>query len=180
MKRGSLVVCAILLAHYGFAREAYADADGGTDEDAPRVEIVEPTAKSTFDAPANVHVVVEATDDIGVIESGVRNVTLRVDGGEGMVDDTAPYEFDLELGEGMYVLVATAEDNAGNSRDSIGVDIAVFPGASSESGSSAGEGSDESGGCAVSRPRPRDTWTAGLAFGIAVFAGVMLRRRRED
>jgi alkaline phosphatase D len=94
-----------------------------SDPGIPSVSIASPSSGATFTSPADVTVDVDASDSDG----SITRVELRVNGGDPMTDDSAPYSFDLTgLETGNYSLEARVYDNGGKTRNST-IDITVIP-----------------------------------------------------
>lgn len=127
----------------------------GNDDGAPEVAIVTPADGDRVEETVDVEV--EASD----AETGIRRVWLRVDDQGGPEDAVAPYAFEaVPLDPGVHVLVAVAEDLAGNLAESEPVEVVVDdPGAgTSETGTSTGAGDTGDAGCGCHQ-------VGGSAFG---------------
>lgn len=155
------------------------------DESPPEVSITSPTDQQMFEgAPAKITIAVAADDP----DSGVGRVVVSIDGVEQEPLTAAPWTLaDVELAEGMHEIVAHAENNDGYGADSATIHVVVFP-ASGDDGDDADppvdeddtnddddDDGDEKSGCSVGRER--NLMGSGIAFALAVFAGLRLRRR---
>lgn len=152
------------------------------DDVAPVVEIVDPLTGATFDGPeARFDISVEASDE----GHGVREVRLEVNGNEVAADAHAPYAFEgAAFPPGGWVLVAVAEDWAGNVTESepvaIGVDEPApeLPagGDDGDGGTGFEAGSDLEVGCACGTTgSPAGGPLA--AFGLLALLALRVRRR---
>jgi len=149
------------------------------DESPPEVSITSPTDQQMFEgAPAVVTIEISAQDP----DSGVGRVLVSIDGVEQEPLTAAPWTLaDVELAEGMHEIVARAENNDGYGADSATIHVVVFPkSGDGDTDATADEDDtidddDEKSGCSVGRER--NLMGSGLAFALAVFAGLRLRRR---
>lgn len=115
-----------------------------SDASPPSVAIESPGADASYsDAPATVMVHAVADDGVGL---GVRDVRLSING-EVLPNErtVAPYEFDVELPEGSWMLTAIARDWGGNESESDEVTVVIGDPPTPAPGTSTG-GSDETGG----------------------------------
>jgi hypothetical protein len=188
--KASFIIASTILLTALLSPAARADVPN-EDTSPPTVEITTPDDQAMFEgAPARITVHVEADDP----DSGVSIVRLSIDGVEVDPITVPPFEWqDVELGEGMHEIVATAANGDGYQAESAPIHVVVFPASEDSSGSGdsggvlsddgAGTGDDgagndesESKGCAAGG-RPRDLAGAGIAFAFAIVAGARLRRR---
>jgi hypothetical protein len=152
----------------------------GDDAGAPAVEIVAPSDGDMLPEGEPVEVQVEASD----AETGIRWVRLHVDDPmeeQALAEDgVAPYLFEeVELDPGAHVLVAVAEDLAGNVTASAPVEVVVGdPDGGTGDGTEAGAGPVEEGGCActVRTLAPRTPRGGLCAFALLI----LLRHRRSS
>jgi MYXO-CTERM domain-containing protein len=157
------------------------------DEVPPIVAIVDPIHGSTYDGPeVSIPIIIEASDE----GHGVKEVRLSVNGNHVATDAHAPYEFgSATFPVGGWVLVATAEDWAGNVSESEPVAIGVGQAppelpidddddALGTEGGELGVGLDDEGGCACSSASPNASpgGPGALALGLLMLLG--LRRKR--
>ncbi len=107
----------------------------------PSVVIQSPSEGDTFEAGSSIGVVADATDEVSVAE-----VSLELDGVPlAMTAMEPPYAWTLtDLSSGSHVLVATAQDGAGNTASSEAVEIEVGSVGGSTSGGTGGSGDETS------------------------------------
>ena len=161
------------------------------DDVAPTVTITEPASGSVYDGPmASVDIAVDAQDE----GHGVKEVRLTINGDVVATDAFAPYTFaNAAFPTGGWLLVAEAEDWAGNVSESVPVAIGVGeeppevpdpdpdPDTGSEdpsddegeSGGDAGIDGEDSGCACAAGDR---SGGVGAVFGLLLLLG--LRRRR--
>lgn len=152
------------------------------DDVPPTVAITSPADGTIFDGPnAEMDIGIEAEDE----GHGVKEVRLEVNGDVIAVDEHAPWEFNgAVFPQGSWLLVAVAEDWAGNVSESEPVAVAVddeLPTPSTDSGDDDGTSSDGpidgEGGCGCS------TGETGGAGGLGLLAlglvGLGWTRRRR-
>jgi MYXO-CTERM domain-containing protein len=123
------------------------------DEDAPSVTIDAPVDGDSFvDVPTSIAIQITADDGMGL---GVRDVRLQI-GGELLPneDTQAPYELDVELPRGTWILMAVARDWAGNIGRSTPVVVQVGP---IEADTSGGEIEDDGSTSGTTEPMATDT-----------------------
>ena len=155
-----------------------------TDDDAlPSVSIVAPVdgAELASDpTTGRAEIVVDITaDDPG--GAGVKDVQLVIDGmALANADETAPYQFAINLEAGVYTLSAIATDLAGNSAESAAIDIGIDEappaddageGPSEDSAEDAGEASDDGDGDDGSDDRGADATDPALPPGFGLDGG---------
>lgn len=168
----------IVLALGLWSTSALADALP-PDETPPEVTITSPKAGAEIPADA-AKITVEC--DIVEEESGVMKAVLKVDGKEVATLEDEPWTFRdvvLEPGEHTLVVNASNYDTSGDS-DPVKVTVAApepepetktKPEAKPET-----KTESEKKGCSIS-PSGSAWSTAGLAFGLAILSGLVLRRR---
>ncbi|HWB78374.1 MAG TPA: Ig-like domain-containing protein [Nannocystaceae bacterium] len=180
----SLMLPAIAVAL--FSTTARADMPN-EDESPPTVSFVSPTDQQMFTGTsAMVTIEVSAVDE----DSGVSRVVVSVDGVDQPEITQAPYVIEsVTLPAGMHEISAIASNGDGYPSQAVTIHVVVFPGDDESSGGSeessttaelngdAGvdNNNDDKGGCTVGRER--SLMGSGIAFALAVFAGLRLRRR---
>lgn len=157
------------------------------DDVPPTVVITEPATGSTFDGPmASVNIAIDAQDE----GHGVKEVRLKINGGVIASDLFEPYLFaNAAFPSGGYLLVAEAEDWAGNISESEPVAIGVgeqppdVPDPDPDTGASDDPGGtdggdlgigDDEGGCACSSGG-RGGGLGGM-LGLVMLLGLWRRR----
>ena len=155
------------------------------DDSPPDVSITTPQDGATFpDGTAALTVEVDAKDE----QTGVTTVWLFVDDEEVATLRKAPYKFEsVPMSAGPHTLVAKASnwDGKKGQSDPVKITWAAKAEAKSDAESDAKAESkpksdakpDAKDGCFASA-RPRSLAGSGIALMFAVFAGLMLRRRR--
>ncbi|MEE9384906.1 MAG: trypsin-like serine protease [Nannocystaceae bacterium] len=159
------------------------------DLDPPTVAITTPVDGQRIDgvAPYDLEVLAAADDGDGY---GVDDVRLVIDGSDlaDSADESAPYEWTVQLADGMHILAAVATDEWGNETVSesvtigINTDVVIPPEPTTGSDTSGGatgatdpggdDGNDDNGcGCRVDHSAP---WGASFLFGLTLLA---IRRR---
>jgi MYXO-CTERM domain-containing protein len=120
------------------------------DDAAPTVSIIAPMdsaelASDPTTGRAEVLVDIAADDPGG---SGVKDVQLVIDGSAlANADESSPYQFSINLEPGVYTLSAIASDGAGNSAESVAIDIGIDEAPpAGDAGEESGDASDESDG----------------------------------
>lgn len=179
--RASSPTCIVLAL---WSTSAFADALP-PDETPPQVTIKSPKGGAEIPADA-AKITVEC--DIVEEESGVMKAVLEVDDKEVATLEDEPWTFrdvTLEPGEHTLVVNASNYDTSGNS-DPVKVTVAVAapePETKTETKPEAKpeakpepKPESETKGCSVS-PSGSAWSTAGLAFGLAILSGLVLRRR---
>jgi hypothetical protein len=139
--------------------------DAAPDAAPPVVTITMPTDGEELASGTSVTIAIDAVDD----GWGVRSVWVSIDGAEQAVrDEYPPYAFaDVAFPDGVYTLVAFAEDHAGQIGESapvvigVGAEVPDDPDSSGGvDGSSGGAGTAESGGATSSDGEASDVGTA--------------------
>jgi MYXO-CTERM domain-containing protein len=159
------------------------DAFGsGEDPNPPTVSIASPTSGTVFmvpggEAQADVSISVTADDGDGF---GVANVRLTINGQEfsGNTDASEPYDWDLVVGPGGYLIEAIATDFVGNESApdlvAVGVDQAAPPLPSEEGGDDDdgdGDTNGDDGGTEGGDDSGLDTGLGDTGFGGPRFEG---------
>lgn len=172
-----------------FSTTAHADMPN-EDTSPPTVSFVSPTDQQVFNGTtATVEIQVSAVDE----DSGVSRVVVSIDGVDQTPLTDSPYVWsDVTLAAGMHEISAIAANGDGYESEAVTIHVVVFPGddegsggsdtANEESsttqelnGDSGVDDNDDKGGCTVGRER--SLMGSGIAFALAIFAGVRLRRR---
>lgn len=135
--------------------------DAVADDEPPLVSIVAPSSGDAFESGALVTIEVDATDE----GYGINEVWLSIDGVEPpMTDGYPPYAFvEVPFADGVFEIVAVAEDWAGNVGMSEPVTLAIDPDGPGPADSS-GSGGPDTGGAGTtgtSGPGPADSSGSG-------------------